>query len=150
MDKKLQQVFETGFLDIMQSIDRAYEEFAKAKGMTYISMTILNEIYEHPDGCTQKQICEEVHYPKQTVNLSIKDFWENGYVELREIPTDRRNKTVHLTEKGIAFAKETVGELENIDKAATAVLTPEQQEALVSLMRHYEEAFCEGIRNAIK
>ena len=150
MDKQIQQTLENSFLNIMQAIDRAYEEFAKAIDMTYISMIILDEIYAHPEGCTQKQICEAVHYPKQTVNLSIKAFWENGYVELRELSADRRNKAVYLTKKGLAYAKKTVGQLEKIDRTAAAALTPEQQEMLVLLTRIYGEAFCDGVRNAIK
>ncbi len=146
----MENQLQISFLEVTQSIDRAYEEFAKAKGMSYISMTILDELYDHPESCTQKQICEETHYPKQTVNLTIKAFWESGYVELREIPTDRRNKTVHLTEKGLQYAKETVGKLEEIDNLATNALSTEQQEQLVTLMQLYEKAFCDGVHKAMQ
>jgi DNA-binding MarR family transcriptional regulator len=136
-------------LDIMNSIDHAYEKFAKATGMSYISMMILDEIYEHCDGCTQKEICEAIHYPKQTVNLVVRSFWEDGLVELREIPSDRRNKTIHLTDKGRKWADGTVGKLGRIDAEATDVLSSEEQKTLVTLTGRYAEAFMKGVEKAI-
>ena len=86
--------------EMMQKIDRLYENYAKAKGMTYMSMAVLESICSHKENCTQKMICEETHYPKQSVNLIVKSFWKEGYITLEELPEDRRNKRILLTEKG--------------------------------------------------
>lgn len=92
------------FCEIMQRIGHLYEEYAKSKGMTYMSMCILEAICTHPDNCTQKCICEETHYPKQSVNLIIKSFLQAGYITLEELSADRRNKHIMLTEKGRDYA----------------------------------------------
>lgn len=133
------------FMELMQGFDRLYEEYAKAKGMTYISLTVLDAIYECEDVCTQKQICEETHYPKQSVNLVIKSFWESGYVELHEIPSDRRNKQIVLTDKGRAYADDIVGSLWQADKEATGKLSEAQREELLKLLDIYEKAFSDGV-----
>ena len=133
------------FMELMQSFDRLYEEYAKAKGLTYISLTVLDAIYECEDNCTQKQICEQTHYPKQSVNLVIKSFWENGYVELCEMPTDRRNKQIVLTEKGRAYADEIVGALWQADEEATETLSEAQRQELLKLLGIYEQAFAAGV-----
>ena len=65
--------------------------------LTYMSYTVLEIIYSHSDCCTQKLICEQSLYTKQTVNTIIKAFWQQGYLELKEDPADRRNKTIHFT-----------------------------------------------------
>ncbi len=134
------------FTEITQRIDRLYEEFARAKGMTYLSMAVLDVIYDHPDGCTQKQICAQTHYPKQSVNLIIKSFLTDGLVALRETPEDRRNKLVTLTARGQDYARATVGALWDIDRRSTESLSPAQQEQLVQLLTLYADAFARGIR----
>lgn len=57
-----------------------------------MSSTVLDVIYDFPENCTQKFICEKPNFPKQSVNMIIKSFLEQGYLELNEIPSDRRNK----------------------------------------------------------
>ena len=39
-----------------QNMDKAYEDYTKSKGLNYLSLMVLEEIYELGDGCTQKQI----------------------------------------------------------------------------------------------
>ena len=140
---------EQRFCDLMQRMDRLYEAYAKAKGMTYMSMTVLECICTHRDSCTQKLICEETHYPKQSVNLIVKSFWQEGLVALEELPEDRRNKRIVLTEKGEDYAKRTVDELWRIDEAATAQLTGSQREELLRLLTIYADAYEQGVEEAI-
>ncbi len=137
------------FCDLMQKIDRLYEAYAKARGMTYMSMTVLETICTHRENCTQKLICDETHYPKQSVNLVVKAFWQAGYVTLQELPEDRRNKRIVLTEKGEGYAKGTVDELWRIDESATARLTEPQREELLRLLALYADAYEQGVREAI-
>ena len=86
-------------IEQFQNMDNAYEAYAKSKGLTYLSLMVLDEIYALGDGCTQKQISEDTHYPKQSINLVVKAFLEDGIVELRELPENRKNKGITLTEK---------------------------------------------------
>lgn len=46
-----------------QNMDRAYEAYAKSKGLIYHSLMVLDEIYELGNGCTQKQISEDIIVP---------------------------------------------------------------------------------------
>lgn len=142
--------FDKSFLDSMQSLDRLYEEYAKAKGMTYMSLTVLDVIYEQPECCTQKQICEQTHYPKQSVNLIINTFRESGYIELREIPSDRRNKQIILTAKGKTYADEVIGKLWEADEKATNTLSEKQRDELLKLIKIYENAFSEEVTKLIE
>ena len=87
-------------IEQFQNMDNAYEAYAKSKGLTYLSLMVLDEIYALGSGCTQKLISEDTHYPKQSINLVVKSFLEDGIVELRELPENRKNKGITLTEKG--------------------------------------------------
>ena len=150
MPDKMTQEQEQRFYDLMQKIDRLYETYARARGMTYMSMTVLESICTLQDGCTQKRICEETHYPKQSVNLIVKAFWQEGYVSLEELTEDRRNKRIVLTEKGRAYAEQSVGELWRIDEHAAAQLTDSQREELLRLLTIYTGAYEQGMRAAIE
>ena len=63
-----------------------------------MGLIILYEIYEI-ENCMQKKLCEYCFIPKQTVNAVVTSFYQNGWIMLEEMPQDRRNKTIHLTEK---------------------------------------------------
>lgn len=139
---------EKRFYDLMQKFDRLYEDYAKAKGMTYMSMTVLETICMHKENCTQKLICEETHYPKQSVNLIVKSFWQEGYLKLEELAEDRRNKRIVLTEKGEQYVKETVDALWTIDETATEAMSAPQREELLRLLMIYADAYERGIKEA--
>ena len=139
---------EARFCEIMQKIDHLYEEYAKSKGMTYMSLYVLEAICTQKENCTQKLICEESHYPKQSVNLIIKSFWQSGYITLEEMPADRRNKRIVLTEKGQDYAAQTVAPLWRIDEEATRRLTGQQREELLRLLSIYAMAYEDGIKEA--
>ncbi len=49
---------------------------------------------------TQKDICDMTAMPKQTVNNIIREWKKDGYVELVSDPTDKRVKSLKLTEAG--------------------------------------------------
>ena len=139
---------ERRFCEIVQKIDRLYEDYARSRGMTYMSMSVLEAICQLGDSCTQKQICRQTHYPKQSVNLIVKALWQAGHVALEELPEDRRNKRILLTDAGRAYAQKTVGPLWEIDREATARLTAEQRETLLRLLSVYADAYEQGVRQA--
>ncbi len=136
------------FCEIMQKIDHLYEEYAKSRGMTYMSLCVLEAICTHPDSCTQKLICEESHYPKQSVNLIVKSFLQAGYITLEELPADRRNKRIVLTAKGQDYAARTVAPLWKIDEDAARHLTAPQREELLRLLSIYAGAYEDGVKEA--
>ena len=141
MKSEVLQKQEARFMEKLQSIDRTYEAYAKAKGLSYMSLEILEYILEYPDNCTQKRICALTHYPKQSVNLVIKSFWQDGYVELNECSADRRNKRILLTERGKKYAGEMVAPLWRADEKATKALSDSERDILLRLLEKYEIAF---------
>lgn len=119
--------------------DAAYEDYAKSVGLSYTSLCILNAIYE-TDGCTQKQLCSLCFLPKQTVNASVTGFYDKGWLRMQELPEDRRNKALHLTELGRSKAGRILQNLQECDRIAMGSLTESEQEQLLSLTRRYMSA----------
>lgn len=119
--------------------DAAYEDYAKSVGLSYTSLCILNAIYE-TDGCTQKQLCSLCFLPKQTVNAAVTGFYDKGWLRMQELPEDRRNKALHLTELGRSEAGRILSRLRDCDRIAMCLLTESEQEQLLSLTRRYMSA----------
>ena len=119
--------------------DAAYEDYAKSVGLSYTSLCILNAIYES-DGCTQKQLCSLCFLPKQTVNAAVTGFYDKGWLRMQELPEDRRNKALHLTELGRSEAGRIMSRLRDCDRIAMSLLTESEQEQLLSLTRRYMSA----------
>ena len=119
--------------------DAAYEDYAKSVGLSYTSLCILNAIYES-DGCTQKQLCSLCFLSKQTVNAAVTGFYDKGWLRMQELPEDRRNKALHLTELGRSEADRILQNLQVCGGIAMGSLTESEQEQLLSLTRRYMSA----------
>lgn len=132
-------------IEIYQNMDNAYEAYAKAHGLTYLSMLVLDEIYTLGDGCTQKEISEHTHYPKQSINLIVKGFLEAGLVSLRELPENRKNKGIYLTEAGLSRCQSVIAPLRQQEDAALSELGEQDSRELLGLLERYGEAFCRSL-----
>lgn len=128
-----------------QLVENLYEDYAKMVGLTYISLIVLRIIYDTLEDCTQKLICEQTHMPKQSINTVIKSFLKQGFIELKEIDSDRRNKKIWLSESGKVYADKVLRKLLDAEKNALKNLTFEQRNMMIELMSMYEKGFREGI-----
>ena len=144
MDRKILE-FEDQFMDCTRQMDDLYARFAKSNGLTYMSLLVLDCICDRPAGCTQKEICEVTFYSKQSVNLIVKKFLEQGFVRLEEIPEDRRNKRITLTEKGRAWADATIFRFWDAEERAMAALTEEERTLFLQTMRRFVAGLTENV-----
>ena len=136
-------------IEQFQNMDNAYEAYAKSRGLTYLSLMVLDEIYAFGDGCTQKQISEDTHYPKQSINLVVKAFLEDGIVELRELPENRKNKGITLTEKGHQLCDEVIVPLLRQEEAVMLEMSEQESAELLRLVELYGDAYCKLIRKIL-
>ena len=116
-----------------------YVRYAKRFGIPVKSLFVLNALYYAPEGVTQMEICLRAYSSKQTVSAIIKGYLAQRYVELTELPADRRNKLVRLTEAGWQFAEPIIPPLTQAETAAMSRLSPEQQKILVELTTVFGE-----------
>lgn len=94
--------------DLFNGIDRMYNDYAKSVKLSYTELAVLDVIYSHTEGCTQKQICDELFISKQNVNPIVGNLSDRGYVVLKGMPDDRRMKLIELTDEGTAYAESIV------------------------------------------
>ena len=133
-----------------QNMDRAYEAYAKANGMTYLSLLVLEEIYELGDGCTQKHISDDTHYPKQSINLVVKSFIDDEIVVLRELPDNRKNKGITLTQKGKELCLKVIQPLLLQEECAIKDIGEKESSELLRLIKLYGKAYCNRLGGLTK
>lgn len=84
-----------------------------------------------------KDIAESCFLPKQTVNAVVTSFLKDGWVQLEELPSDRRNKTVNLTAEGLAKAREIMDKVHSCEITAMSQLTEDERDTLLKLTKTY-------------
>ncbi len=79
-----------------------YHEIAKKMGIkenTLLLLDILSDKKQH----SQKQICDDWHIPRTTLNTIVKECIKSGYIVL--LPQkNSKEKLISLTERGQTFA----------------------------------------------
>lgn len=128
------------FCNAWQSLNIIYEDYARKAGVSYNSLYILSAISQS-ESCTQKQICETTLLPKQTVNNVVTAFYRSGYIDLCELPENRRIKLIHLTDKGRRYAATLIPQIHEADISAMNSLSDEEQDTLIELINKYAAAF---------
>ena len=114
-----------------------YDEYAKRHGMLMKTLLVLNTLFYAKEGMTQAEICKRTFQSKQTVNSIIRNLWTDHYVTITEIPEDRRNKMVEMTEAGRTFCEKVVRHITWAEDTAMSMFTPEEQKQLVDLSRTF-------------
>lgn len=136
------------YCNLLNEWQVAYEAYAKSMGLSNTALDILTTIYENPN-CTQKEIADSIFLPKQTVNAVVTTFFKNGWVKLEEVPEDRRNKMVNLTDEGLSKAREIMDRIQSCEISAMKQLTPEERETLLTLTKTYIQSCSQAMADSL-
>ena len=116
-----------------------YDEYAKRHGMLMKTLLVVNVLFYAKDGMTQTEICRRTFQSKQTVNLIIKNLLTERYVTVTEMPENKRNKIVKMTEAGRAYCERVVRHITWAEDTAMAMFTAEEQKQLIDLSRTFTQ-----------
>ncbi len=117
-----------------------YTRYAKKHCLTTNELFVLDIIWFAKNGLTQKEICERLSMNKQTANAIINKFLKLGYVEFKEIETDRRNKNIIFTSVGKIYAENIIPPAANADNKALEELPFCDIKKLVELTAKFTES----------
>ncbi len=114
-----------------------YDEYAKRHGMSMKTLLVLNALFYAKDGMTQTEVCQRTFQSKQTVNLIVKNLLVEAYVTVTEVPENKRNKIVRMTEAGRAYCEQVVRHITWAEDTAMSLFSPEEQKNLIDLSRTF-------------
>ena len=133
------------YYEVYFGISAVYEKLAKMHGLTSGSLFVLYIIHEYPEQCTQRFICDNLLFPKQTVN-TILDMFEKKELILKKVANyDKRNKYILLTESGQKYADRILSEMVHIEEEALVNMGADARKAML----HGESAFLEQLTLAL-
>lgn len=128
-----------------KSIDETYRNAAKRFGMSECTFWILYTLRVENPPVTQSEICALQYQPKQTVNSALKKLENEGILTL-SVGTDRRNKYVSLTPKGLRLAEKTVDVFADSEAKALLLMSEDEQDALCSLLKKYNSLLTDKLQ----
>ena len=118
-----------------------YDEYAKRHGMLMKTLLVVNVLFYDSfyakGGVTQTEICQRTFQSKQTVNLIIKNLLAESYVTVTEVPENKRNKIVQMTEAGRTWCEKVVRHITWAEDTAMSMFTVEEQKQLIDLSRTF-------------
>lgn len=95
-------------------------------------------------------LCKTLALPKQTVNASITYFYNKGYIKLIEIPKNRREKSIHFTDKGKEYSKNII--LKFVECQFNSIKQDKYKELKIFIknLEYFAELTCNSIENLIE
>lgn len=123
---------------ILKETDAIYNNLAKQSGLSDCSFWIMYSLRDSEGECTQKELCDQWTFNKQTVNSAIKSLEKSEYIVLTSSKEDKRSKLIKLTEQGILFAKENIDYVFEVEELAFLRMSPAQRTAIIEVNRTYQ------------
>ena len=117
-----------------------YHQLAGYFGLSDTAFWLLYSLRETDRPLNQAELCSILCASKQTVNSALKSLEGEGYIRLESAAGDRRSKEIHLTEKGLLLARESVDQVLALEERATQRLSEEERLAILALGRRHLEA----------
>ena len=103
--------------DTSRALVRALQLRLAAQGVSFGHWTFLRILWEH-DGLTQRALSAEAGVMEPTTFTALKAMEEQGYIERRQAPDNRKNVYAHLTPKGRALKRKLVPLAEEVNRIA--------------------------------
>lgn len=109
MDKEYQQTC----ADLMQLLDtfkRATVDLAESHGLTRMQLFVLYQL-EQQGETAMGRVADSLHCDASNVTGIVDRLVANGLVSRQELASDRRTKTLRLTDKGLRVMRSLKAEL---------------------------------------
>jgi MarR family transcriptional regulator for hemolysin len=120
-----------GFLisDVARLWGRRFEQRAKLKGLTRAQCKVLGYLARH-EGINQAGLAELLEVEPITLVRLLDRMGEEGWVERRADPSDRRAYRLYLGPKAEPVYAAALGIAEETRQEALAALTPAEEDVL--------------------
>ncbi len=130
--------------EIIKENDEIYRHLAKNFHMPECTFWILYTLRTAHAPLTQSELCKILYEPKQTVNSALKKLEAEGFLSLA-VGSDRRSKTITLTDKGQTLAGQTVDLVISAEKHSLLSLEETEQDLFLQLFHKYTDALKQQI-----
>lgn len=131
--------------NIYKETDAIYNQLAKNHGLSSSAFWLMYIICEEEGKCTQKDLCDQLVFSKQTVHSALMSLENKEFVSLVSSQNDKRNKFIQLTELGTQFAQVHIVPIFQLEQEAFQQLRDEERELLISTNRKFQHNLKEAV-----
>lgn len=142
----LPEEFSKEMWECWRDVAVAYSAFAKNMGVDTNELYVVDALWDEPEGCSQRSICELCDMGKQTVSTICKRLAARDVVVGRASEVDKREQIMALTEEGREQWRLPVERMRELEMKAAAAISPEGAELFVKVVRLYAKTFQEGVQ----
>jgi MarR family transcriptional regulator, temperature-dependent positive regulator of motility len=103
-------------------------------GMRLKQFITLDYLREQGDSVTQQGLGQTLHLDPNNCVILLNDLEDDGYVERRRDPTDRRRHIVEMTAAGRRALEEAEVKLETVEEQVPGNLSPTERSELRDLL----------------
>ena len=119
-----------------------YHRRARHFGLSDTAFWILYTLREQGGCVSQSQLCGELFLSKQTIHSALKQLEQGGFLQLENVPNNRKNKLVRVTSQGEQLLCQVTDPVFAMEERAFLRLSPHQRQALLDL----DEALLDALR----
>ena len=112
-----------------------YHRLARHFGLSDTAFWILYTLREMGGSVSQSQLCGELFLSKQTIHSALKQLEQGGFLQLENLPNNRKNKLVRVTPQGEQLLCQVADPVFAMEERAFQRLTVEEREAILRLGR---------------
>lgn len=138
MSKSLEKFDE--LYNTVLSLDSVYNRWAKkykiSKNEVCTLSVLLNNLNKK---ITQRQICEDIGTPFTTLNSTIKNLEEKGYISLIVNNENKKEKYIMLTKKGEKYTRNIIDPLNEIEEKAANSISIEEFDIVIACLNKCKE-----------
>lgn len=140
MSKDISDKWST-LMKINKEIDDLYHNIANYFDLSDSSFWILYSLYEKQDGLTQKEICSDWAYSKQTINSAIKKLLDLKYIEMEIDIPNNYGKKICLTPLGLGVAEKTVKKVMIAENESFSKIKEEDIDKVIGVFKKTHSLF---------
>ncbi len=131
------------FRRVDKEITAVYNSVIKRSGISLSEFWILLMVWD--GSSVQKEIARQLCWSKQTVNSACSKLAERGLICLEPSASDRRERQIVLTEKGVEFSRRYIGRMEAVEERIWQGFSLEERRLVVDLLERYCHQLRQGL-----
>ena len=124
---------------VMSKINSMSFRWAQEHNLNAYTVRVLYSL-DGNESMTQRQICEVSGMPKQTVNNVIRTLQKEEMIKLVVLKSDKREKAVTLTEKGMRHLQDTLNPITEFESGIIQRMGKENYSYLLQYLTCYSKA----------
>lgn len=149
MDKGTSDKWAT-LMKINKEIDDLYHNVAVYFGFSESDFWIIYSLYEKGDGLTQKEICSNWAYSKQTINSAIKKLLNLKYIEMEAHVPSNHGRKIYLTPLGKNVAEKTVEKVMQAEEESFSKIKEEDMDKVINVFNKTYSLFKNEVEKIMK